>query len=65
MNGNMIGMNKMNIFKQKYTKNSPTLSLGKVGLNDLMDGIKNDNDLNNGVENKTRLNFPIKLSKVQ
>lgn len=38
----MITINKMNIFKQKYTKNSPTLSLGKVGLNDLIDGMKND-----------------------
>lgn len=55
----------MNIFKQKYTKNSPTLSLGKVGLNDLIDGLKNDIESNNVGELKTRLNFPIKLSKVK
>jgi hypothetical protein len=65
MNGNIIAINKMNIFKQKYTKNSPTLSLGKVGLNDLMDGLRNDIESNHRIENKTRMNFPIKLSKVK
>lgn len=65
MNGNIIAINKMNIFKQKYTKNGPTLSLGKVGMNDLTDVMKNDIELNHGVDNKTRLNFPIKLSKVK
>lgn len=65
MNGNMLGGNKMSILRQKYTKNSPTLSLGKVGLNDLMDGFKNDIDSSNGVDIKTKLNFPIKLSKVK
>lgn len=65
MNGNMIAINKMNIFKHKYTKNSPTLSLGKVGLNDLGDGMKNDTDSSHGIDNKTRMNFPIKLNKVK
>lgn len=60
LNGNNLVMNKMNIFKQKYTKNSPTLSLGKVAINDLIDGLKNDGE-GNQIETKTRINFPMKL----
>jgi len=64
MNGNIITINKANIFKQKYLKNGPTLSLGKVGLNELVNDVK-DVDLRNGVELKTRINFPVKLCKVK
>lgn len=33
LNNNNITINKINMLKQKYSKNSPTLSLGKVGIN--------------------------------
>jgi hypothetical protein len=29
-------INKINMLKQKYSKNSPTLSLGKVGINEMI-----------------------------
>lgn len=42
LNGNNITLNRINIFKQKYSKNSPALSLGKVAVNENIEvGAKN------------------------
>ena len=65
MNGNGNNINRINIFKQKFSRNNQPLSLGKADLIDQAENItKNDIDVNL-VELRTKQNFTIKLSKVK